>query len=206
MPPLRQNQFGGALGGPLVPQPDVLLRQLRRAADAAVADAHVLGADARPCAPATSPASAPICDPLTIPTTGVCTPFAEQPDSRRAASIRSPPAFLQQRRRCRRRAPTLQNLTAVEEQDRDLDQFSVRARSSADGRRPAVRALQHLRRRRAPAVRHQRAAGDAGARLRPVADDADAEPRRQPHARLRQLAAERAARRLDDGRAAARSA
>ena len=45
-------------------------------ADAAVADAHVLGADRRPCAPATSPASAPICDPLTIPTTGVCTPFA----------------------------------------------------------------------------------------------------------------------------------
>ena len=31
MPPLRQNQFGGTLGGPLVAQPDVLLRQLRRA-------------------------------------------------------------------------------------------------------------------------------------------------------------------------------
>ena len=55
----------------------VLLRQLRRAADAPVADADVLGADRRPRAAAISPAFAPICDPLTIdPATGACTPFA----------------------------------------------------------------------------------------------------------------------------------
>ena len=34
VPPLRQNQFGGTLGGPLVARPGVLLRQLRRAAHA----------------------------------------------------------------------------------------------------------------------------------------------------------------------------
>ena len=61
---------------------------------------------------------------------------------------------------------------------RDLDQFSVRLDHRLDRRRPAVRALQHVRRRRAPAVRHQRAAGNARARIRPVADDADAEPGR----------------------------
>ncbi len=50
---------------------------------------------------------------------------SEQPDSRRAASIRL-------RRRSSQHVPlptsgaTLQNLTSVEEQDRDLDQFSVR--------------------------------------------------------------------------------
>ena len=57
VPPLRQNQFGGALGGPLRARPELLLRQLRGAARSPLADAHVLGADRRPSAPATSPAS-----------------------------------------------------------------------------------------------------------------------------------------------------
>ncbi len=65
-----------------------------------------------------------VCDPLTIPTTGVCTPF---PNNRIPAGRIDPiaAAFLQNVP-----LPTssaaLQNLTSVEEQDRDLDQFSVR--------------------------------------------------------------------------------
>ena len=46
VPPLRQHQFGGALGGPLCARPELLLLQLRRAARAPFADADVLGADA----------------------------------------------------------------------------------------------------------------------------------------------------------------
>ena len=45
VPPLRQNQFGGALGGPLVRDRQLLLLQLRGAARPALVDAHVLGAD-----------------------------------------------------------------------------------------------------------------------------------------------------------------
>ena len=44
MPPLRQNQFGGALGGPVVTEPQLFLRELRGTADEPLADAHVLGA------------------------------------------------------------------------------------------------------------------------------------------------------------------
>ena len=65
-----------------------------------------------------------ICDPLTIPTAGVCTPFANNQipagriDPIAAAFLASVPL------------PTstaeLQNLTAVEESTRELDQVSVR--------------------------------------------------------------------------------
>ena len=44
-PPLRQNQFGGALGGPLARNRSFFFVQLRGAADEPIADAHVLGAD-----------------------------------------------------------------------------------------------------------------------------------------------------------------
>ena len=100
--------------------------------------------------------------------------------------------------RCQPPAHAVQNLAAVEASTRALDQFSARARSPPDGRRPAVRALQHLRRRRAAAVRHQRAAGSADPGVRPDADHEDAQRRGEPHARLRQLDAERAACGLDD--------
>jgi hypothetical protein len=42
VPPLHQNQFGGTVGGPVSSQLHVLLRQLRRPAHPALADAHVL--------------------------------------------------------------------------------------------------------------------------------------------------------------------
>ena len=75
VPPLRQNQFGGALGGPLVRNRSFFFgsfeglrmkRSLTRTFSvptAAVRAGNFAG-------------FAPICDPLTIPTTGVCTPFA----------------------------------------------------------------------------------------------------------------------------------
>ena len=170
--------------GRCVQQPLVLLRQLRRAADEAVADAHVLGAAGGRARRRLRGHAAPICDPLTIPTTGVCAPFREQPDPggphrpdcRGVAAARAAADV---------DGAALQNLAAVEEQDRELDQFSVRLDHQLTDVRPAVRALQHLRRRRDPAVRHERAAGNARARVRPVADDQDAEPGREPHARVR---------------------
>ena len=95
----------------------------------------------------------------------------EQPDSRRAASTRSP------RRSCEN-VPLPTSGAAVPEprvrRGVDARPRSVQRapRPPADGRRPAVRPLQHLRRRRAPAVRHERAPGNARARIRPDADDA----------------------------------
>ena len=121
LPPLTQNQFGGAMGGPVAKNRTFFFtsfeglrmkRSLTRTFSvptAAVRNGQFASA---------------ICDPLTIPTTGVCTPFAGNriPDGRidpiAAAFLRKVPL------------PTsdaaLQNLASVELQDRDLDQFSLR--------------------------------------------------------------------------------
>ena len=129
----------------------------------------------------------------------------EQPDSRGTASTRSP-------RRCSStcRSPTaganLQNLVVGRGTGPGPQSVQRAPRPPAHAVRSAVRALQHVRRRRDPAVRHERPAGDARPGLRALADDDDAEPRREPHARLRHRAPQRAALRLDDGRRAARSA
>lgn len=122
-PPLRQNQFGAAAGGPVVKntafffgsfEATRLERSLTRTFSVAPAAARAgdfsrLGA---------------ICDPLTIPTTGACTPFANnQIPSSRIDPIAT--ALLQ-----RIPLPTSdgasQNLTSVETSTRDLEQFSVR--------------------------------------------------------------------------------
>jgi hypothetical protein len=65
-----------------------------------------------------------ICDPLTIPTTGTCAPFA----GNRIPTGRIDPlaASLLQHVPAATSGGQTQNLTAVEEQDRDLNQFSVR--------------------------------------------------------------------------------
>ena len=150
------------LGGPLVRDRDVLLRQLRGAAHAPVADADVLGAvDA--VRAGNFAGFAPICDPLTLDRR--CTPFANN-QIPPAASIRWP------RRSCSTcRAPPsaaqLQNLTSVENRRRGRRPGQRARRPPADQRRSGVRPLQHLRRRRDAAVRHERPAGDAGAGLRP---------------------------------------
>jgi Carboxypeptidase regulatory-like domain len=123
VPPLRQDQFGGTLGGPIRRNESFFFgsfeglrmkRSLTRTfsvpgASVGAGDFAGLGT---------------ICDPLTIPTTGSCTPFAgnripaTRIDPIAAAMLANVPA------------PTsggqTQNLTAVEEQDRNLNQFSVR--------------------------------------------------------------------------------
>jgi len=123
LPRLRQNQFGGALGGPVVRDRTFFFgsfealrmhRSLTRTFS--VPPLAVRAGDFA--------GQQPICDPATIPTTGACTPFprnqipADRIDPLAAAFLANVPQ------------PTspaaLQNLTAVEEQDRDLDQFSVR--------------------------------------------------------------------------------
>src|SRR5262245_43000702 len=123
VPPLRQDQFGGALGGPLRRKRSFcfgsyeglrMKRSLTRTfsvPSAAVRGGNFAGLGT-------------ICDPLTIPATGSCAPFANNQipagriDPIAAALLQHVPAAT---------APAnTQNLTAVEEQDRDLDQFSLR--------------------------------------------------------------------------------
>jgi hypothetical protein len=123
VPPLRQNQFGGTLGGPIVRNRSFFFGSFERLrmersltrTFAVPSTAQRLGNFA---------GLAPICDPLTIPTTGTCTPFAgnripeERIDPIARALLEHVPG------------PTSdagpQNLTAVEEQDRDVDQISLR--------------------------------------------------------------------------------
>jgi len=123
VPPLRQDQFGGSLGGPLIRNRSFFFgsfeglrldRSLTRTFSvptAAVRAGNFAGLGT-------------ICDPLTIPTAGVCTPFpnnqipAGRIDPIAAAMLAYvPPATSD---------GNLQNLTSVEKQDRDLDQFSLR--------------------------------------------------------------------------------
>ena len=203
VPPLRQDQFGGTLGGPLRRNRSFFFgsfeglrmkRSLTRTFSvptAAVRAGNFAGL-------------APICDPLTIPTTGTCAPFANNqiPAARidpiatallqhvPAADVRRQHAEPDGRRGAGPRSQSVQRA----------------ARPSVDRLGPAARSLQHVRRRRNAALRHQRAAGDARAGVRTLADDAHTQPGREPHARLRHVAAERVALRMDDGRRAARSA
>ena len=123
VPPLRQDQFGGTLGGPLrrngsfffgsfegLRMKRSLTRTFSVPGDAVRAgDFAGLGT---------------ICDPLTFPATGACAPFA----GNRIPAGRIDPIAAELLRHVP--APTsggqTQNLTAIEEQDRDLNQFSVR--------------------------------------------------------------------------------
>jgi hypothetical protein len=122
-PPLRQDQFGGTLGGPLVRSRSFFFgsfeglrmnRALTRTFSvppAAVRAGNFAGLG-------------PICDPLTMPATGTCTPFAgNQIPAHRIDPIA---AALLQQVPLPTSAASLQNLTAVERQDRALDQVSVR--------------------------------------------------------------------------------
>ena len=123
IPPLRQNQYGGALGGPITEDRTFFFgsfegtrmhRSLTRAFSVPNADVRA----------GNFAGMGPVCDPLTIPTTGVCAPFAnnqipaDRIDPIAATFLQSVPL------------PTspaaFQNLTSVEESTRDVDQFSVR--------------------------------------------------------------------------------
>ena len=122
-PPLRQNQFGAALGGPIVSNRAFFFGsyeglRLRRSLTRtfSVPPVAVRGGDFS--------GVAPVCDPLTVLVTGNCTPFA----GNRIPAGRIDPiaaAFLEHVP-----LPTsgaaFQNLASVEEQRRQLDQFSLR--------------------------------------------------------------------------------
>lgn len=122
-PPLRQNQFGGALGGPIVRSRTFFFgsyegTRLRRSVTRTftVPSATLRAGDFS--------SAAPICDPSPVASIGSCAPFANnQIPSSRIDPIAS--AFFQQVP-----LPTAttasQNLTAIEETTRDLNQFSVR--------------------------------------------------------------------------------
>jgi hypothetical protein len=123
VPPLRQDQFGGTLGGPLRRNRSFFFgsfeglrmkRSLTRTfsvPSGAVRAGNFAGLGT-------------ICDPLTIPTTGSCAPFANNQipagriDPIAAALLQHVPAATS--------TSNAQNLTAVEQQNRDLNQFSVR--------------------------------------------------------------------------------
>jgi carboxypeptidase family protein len=123
VPPLRQDQFGGSIGGPIIRgrsfffgsfeglRLDRSLTRVFSVPPAAVRAGNFAGLGT-------------ICDPLTIPTTGACAPFAnnqipaERIDPIATALLSHVPGATTN--------GNLQNLTAVEEQNRDLNQFSLR--------------------------------------------------------------------------------
>lgn len=122
-PPLRQNQFGASLGGPIVLNRSFFFvsyegQRMRRSLTRtfSVPSAAIRGGDFS--------GFAPVCDPLTLPSAGVCAPFA---DNRIPQDRIDPIAteFLTRVSLPTSGAP-FQNLTSVEEQTRQVDQFSVR--------------------------------------------------------------------------------
>ncbi len=141
---------------------------------------------------------APICDPLTIPTTGTCTPFAnnripeERIDPVAAGLLAHVPP------------PTSNAESSDPDRGRGAgppsgsDQPALR--SSAERLRQPAGPLQHVRRGRDPTVRDQRASGSPRARIWPLADHEDPQRRVEPHAHFRNRDAERSALRVDDGR------
>jgi len=122
-PPLRQDQFGGTVGGPLVHRRTFFFgsfegQRMRRSQTRtfSVPSAAVRGGDFG--------GLTTICDPLTPPTTGTCAPFA---DNRIPAGRIDPiAAELLAHVPLPTSAGNLQNLLAIEEQVRDLNQVSVR--------------------------------------------------------------------------------
>ncbi len=123
VPPLRQDQFGGTLGGPL--------RRNRSFFFGSFEELRMKRSLTRTFSVPTSAVRAgnfaglgSICDPLTISTTGSCVPFPNNQIP--AGRIDSIAATLLQQVPAATSGGSTQNLTAVEEQDRHLNQFSVR--------------------------------------------------------------------------------
>ena len=92
VPPLRQNQFGGTLGGPIVRNRSFFFASFERLRmERSLTRAFSVPSMAERAG--NFAGFAPICDPLTIPTTGVCAPFADNriPDGRIDPDRESPP-------------------------------------------------------------------------------------------------------------------
>ena len=122
-PPLRQNQFGAAIGGPVVRDRTFFFgsyegQRMRRSLTRtfSVPPAAIRAGDFS--------GLGPICDPMTVPLTGVCTPFA----GGRIPAGRIDPiaAALLQHVPLPSSNAAFQNLAASEEQDRHFDQVSIR--------------------------------------------------------------------------------
>ncbi len=123
LPPLRQDQFGGAIGGPIVPNRTFFFASYE-GTDLRRSQTTVFSVPTAAARSGNFAGLANICDPLTIPTTGVCQPFANnQIPAGRIDPIAA--AFLGNVA-----TPTssanFQNLAATEELTRDLHQFSAR--------------------------------------------------------------------------------
>jgi hypothetical protein len=123
LPPLRQNQFGGSVGGPLVRDRSFFFgsyegTKMRRS------QTSVFSVPTAAARSGDFTGLGTICDPLTIPTSGTCTPFAGNRipagriDPIAAAFLRNVPLPSS--------GAQFQNLAATEESTRDLHQFSAR--------------------------------------------------------------------------------
>ncbi len=123
-PPLMQNQFGGTLGGPLKEDRTFFFLsyeglRMRRSITRtfSVPDDAARQGDF-------SALATPICDPLMIPTLGVCTPFA---NNAIPANRLDPIAIAILTKVPRATSAGLsQNLTSIEKSTQDVDQFSAR--------------------------------------------------------------------------------
>ncbi len=123
LPPLRQDQFGGAVGGPILRNSTFFFgsyesTKLKRS------QTSVFSVPTAAARNGNFTGLANICDPLTIPTAGVCTPFpgnqipANRIDPIAAAFLANVPQP--------NTDGNFQNLAASEELTRDLHQFSAR--------------------------------------------------------------------------------
>ena len=122
-PPLNQNQFGGTIGGRVKENQTFFFasyegERVRRSNTKtfSVPTAALRAGDFS--------GVAAVCDPTSIPTTGTCTPF---PNGQIPAARIDPiaTAFLRNIPLPTSDAP-FQNLTSVEKEDRDMNQFSLR--------------------------------------------------------------------------------
>jgi Carboxypeptidase regulatory-like domain len=124
VPPLTRNQFGGAMGGPIVRNRSFFFLSYEGLRlNRAVTNTFSVPSDA--VRAGNFAGLNPICDPQTInPATGACTPF---PNNQIPAGRMDPiaAAFLQRVPRATS-AEQFQNLTSVEQLTRDNRQFSVR--------------------------------------------------------------------------------
>jgi hypothetical protein len=124
MPPLRQNQFGGALGGPLLRNRTFFFASYEALrAERSLTRTFSVPSDA--VRRGDFSGFPQICRPVTSgPSAGSCTPF---PNNQIPATAFDPiaAAFLERLPRATSSAP-FQNLTAAEETTRDVDQLSVR--------------------------------------------------------------------------------